>query len=147
LKLLVDADACPKPVKEIIYRVAKRLQMTTIFYANQGLYLPPSPYLKLVVVPPGFDVADQKIVEEVEAGDLVITADVPLAAGVIEKKAFALNPRGEFYSEENMRQLLQIRNVAQERRDAGERLRGPAPLKPQDHQAFANALDRFLARK
>lgn len=145
MKILVDADACPKTIKEILFRASKRLSMTVILFANQPLRLPPSPYLKFVLVGAGFDVADKIIVEQTEAGDLVITADIPLAADVIAKGGFALNPRGEFYTPENVQQALSLRNFMTSIRDSGQITGGPRPLNPQDIQAFANALDKFLA--
>ncbi len=146
MKILVDADACPKVIKEILYRVAKRLSLTVLFFANKPLYLPPSPHLKFVLVGSGFDVADNVIIAEAIAGDLVITADIPLAAAVIEKAAFALNPRGEFYTPENIQQTLTMRNFMATMRDAGQVTGGPPPLNNKDQQVFANALDRFLAK-
>lgn len=146
IKVLVDADACPKPIKEILFRVAKRLKLTVILFANHAMAIPPSPYIKFRLVSGGFDVADRCIVEELVPGDLVVTADIPLASNAIEKGGFALNPRGEFYSEENIKQKLSIRNFMEQMRDAGHSSRGPAPLNPKDHQLFANALDSFLAK-
>ncbi len=146
MKILVDADACPKPIKEILYRVAKRVKLATTFFANQPLWVPPSPYLKFVLAPPGFDEADKIIVERVEPGDLVITADIPLAAATIEKGGFALNPRGEFYTKENIQQRLSLRNFMETLRDSGQLTGGPAALNTTNHQLFANALDRFVAK-
>lgn len=146
MHILVDADACPKQIKEILYRVAKRVPVTVTLFANKPLYIPPSPHIKFVLVGGGFDVADKVIVEQTEAGDLVITADIPLASDVIAKEAFALNPRGEFYTSENIQQTLTLRNFMATMRDAGQVTGGPRPLNNQDNQAFANALDRFLAK-
>jgi len=147
IKILVDADACPKPIKEILFRVAHRLKLMVILFANHSMAIPPSPHIKFRLVGGGFDVADKHIVEELAPGDLVVTADIPLASQVIEKGGFALNPRGEFYSEENIKQKLSIRNFMEQMRDAGHASGGPAPLNPKDHQIFANALDRFLAKQ
>jgi len=147
VKILVDADACPKPIKEILFRVAKRLQLTVTLFANHAMSIPPSPYIKFQLVSGGFDVADKHIADQVVQGDLVITADIPLASQVIEKGGFALNPRGEFYSEENIKQKLSIRNFMEQMRDAGQVSGGPSPLSAKDHQVFANALDTFLAKQ
>lgn len=146
MHILVDADACPNVIKQILFRSAKRIEMLTTLFANHTLTIPPSPWIKFVQVPGGFDVVDHEIVERVAPGDLVITADIPLASAVIEKKAHALNPRGELYTVENIQQRLAIRDRMTELRDMGQKTRGPAPLKQQDQQAFANALDRFLAK-
>ncbi|MBI2792982.1 MAG: YaiI/YqxD family protein [Gammaproteobacteria bacterium] len=146
MEILVDADACPNPVKQVLFRSAVRLKITTTLYANHTLTIPKSPFVKFVQVPGGFDVVDHKIVELVKPGDLVITADIPLASGVIEKHAHALNPRGEMYTKENIQQRLTIRNYMEDLRSQGERTGGPAPLHPRDIQSFANALDSFLAK-
>ncbi|MBS0287972.1 MAG: YaiI/YqxD family protein [Proteobacteria bacterium] len=146
-EILVDADACPKVIKEILYRAAKRLSIKATFYANHGLTLPASPFLKFVQVPGGFDVVDKRIVDEVNPNSLVITADIPLAFAVIQKGAFALNPRGQFYTKENIEQRLALRNFMDEMRSSGQMTGGgPAPLNNRDQQAFANALDSFLAK-
>jgi uncharacterized protein YaiI (UPF0178 family) len=146
MKILVDADACPKQIKEILFRAAKRTSIMVILFANKPLSIPPSPVIKFVLVGSGFDVADQVIVEQTEPGDLVITADIPLASDVIAKAAFALNPRGEFYTPENIQQTLSLRNFMATMRDSGQVTGGPRPLNNQDNQAFANALDRFLSK-
>lgn len=147
MKLWVDADACPVVIKEILYRAAERHQLPLVLVANQALRTPPSPWIKAVQVPRGFDVADRHIADSVTPGDLVITADIPLAAIVIEKQAHALNPRGEFYSPENIRQLLDMRNFMDTLRSSGVDTGGPPAFSPGDRQAFANQLDRFLARR
>ena len=146
MKILVDADACPNPIKEILFRAARRLSIPTILFANHPVRIPPSPHIKFVQVPGGFDVADNLIVEKVEPNDLVITADIPLAAATIEKKGFALNVRGEFYTLENIQQRLARRNFMEELRSLGQHTGGPAPLNTRDHQDFANALDRYLTK-
>lgn len=146
MEILIDADACPNPIKQVLFRSSLRLKIITTLYANHTLTIPKSPFIKFVQVPGGFDVVDHKIVEVVKAGDLVITADIPLASGVIEKHAHALNPRGELYTKENIQQRLSIRNYMDDLRSQGERTGGPPPLHPRDIQAFANALDRFLAK-
>ena len=146
IQLWVDADACPKVIKEIIFRAAQRVQIQTTLVANQALWVPSSPFIKTLKVGAGFDVADNRIVQEVEKGDLVVTADIPLASEVIKKGAFALNPRGSFYTEDNIRQRLSMRNFMEEMRSAGVNTGGPPALNQGDRQAFANELDRFLTK-
>lgn len=147
MQIWVDADACPGVIKEILFRAAQRLQIETILVANQLLRVPPSPFIRALQVPAGFDVADNHIVQAMQAGDLVITADIPLAAQVIEREGHALNPRGEFYSRENIRERLAMRNLMEELRSSGmEQLSGPSSFNHSDRQAFAGQLDRFLAR-
>ncbi len=147
MQILVDADACPNLIKAILFKAAIRLNIPTTLFANRGISIPRNPLFRMVQVPQGFDIADQKIVETVQAGDLVITADIPLAAQIIAKKAHALNPRGEWYTPENIQQRLAMRNLMEELRGAGEISGGPAALNRSDQQAFANALDRFLAKQ
>ncbi len=147
MKIWVDADACPRVVKEILYRAAKRVEIQTTFVANVPLHIPTSPFLSTLVVKKGFDVADAAIVNAVNPGDLVITADIPLAALVVDRNAFALNPRGEFYTYENVQQKLVVRNLMSELRDLGENIGGPSAFNQKDRQEFANQLDRFLTRK
>jgi uncharacterized protein YaiI (UPF0178 family) len=146
MNILVDADACPNVIKDIIFRAAIRLKIQTTCFANHAITIPRSPFIKRVQVLGGFDVADQKIIEVCEPGDLVITADIPLASSVIEKGAHALNPRGELYTLENIQERLAVRNLMDTLRGAGQNTGGPPPLNKQDQQAFANALDRFLAK-
>jgi uncharacterized protein YaiI (UPF0178 family) len=146
MQIWVDADACPNVIKEILFRVAERLQIPLILVANKLLRTPPSPYISSIRVGAGLDVADNEIVRKMESGDLVITADIPLASEVIGKGGHALNPRGEFYSRENIEERLTMRNFMDELRDAGVNTGGPATLNQKDRQAFANQLDRFLAR-
>lgn len=147
MKIWVDADATPKPVKEILFRAAQRAAVTTTLVANQSLSVPNSPFLKTVQVPSGFDVADNYIVQQCESGDLVITADIPLAAEVVEKGALAINPRGEKYTRENIRQRLAMRDFMEEMRSSGQVTDGPKAYNQQDRQAFANTLDRLLAKR
>ncbi|MEZ9525108.1 YaiI/YqxD family protein [Enterovibrio norvegicus] len=142
----VDADACPAVIKEVLFRAADRTQTPVVLVANQGLRTPPSRYISSLQVEKGFDVADDEIVKRVEVGDLVITADIPLAAEVIEKKALALNPRGELYTLENIRQRLNMRDFMDTMRSSGVQMGGPAALNQQDRQKFANELDKFLQR-
>jgi uncharacterized protein YaiI (UPF0178 family) len=146
MHIWVDADACPGVIKEIIFRAAERLQINTTLVANQMLRTPPSRYIRAIQVPSGFDVADAHIVEQVNAGDLVVTADIPLASAVIERSAHALNPRGEMYTTANIRERLAMRNFMEELRSAGVETGGPSAFSQADRQAFANQLDRFLAK-
>ena len=145
MQIWVDADACPNVIKEILFRAAGRLQIPLILVANKTLRTPPSRYISSILVGAGLDVADNAIIKEMESGDLVITADIPLASEVIAKEGHALNPRGEFYSKENIEQRLTMRNFMDELRDAGVNTGGPATLNQKDRQVFANQLDRFLA--
>lgn len=146
MHIWVDADACPGVIKEIIYRAAERRQILTTLVANQMLRTPPSRFIRAVQVPHGFDVADDHIVGQVDAGDLVVTADIPLASAVIERGAHALNPRGEMYTTATIRERLTMRNFMEELRSAGIQTGGPDTFSQADRQAFANQLDRFLAR-
>jgi len=145
-KIWVDADACPKVIKEILFRAADRVGMPLILVANQPLQVPGSRYIRTIQVGAGFDVADNHIVQQAEAGDLVITADIPLAAEVITKGCLALNPRGELYTEDNIRQRLNMRDFMDTLRGSGVDTGGPASFSHADRQAFANQLDRLLAR-
>ena len=145
MRIWVDADACPNAIKEILFRAAERARISLTLVANQPVRTPPSQYIKALQVPPGFDVADNKIVELTEAGDLVITADIPLAAGVIDKGGHALDPRGETYTKDNIKERLAMRKLMDELRSSGVDTGGPATFGNADRQAFANKLDRFLA--
>ncbi len=145
MKIWVDADACPKTVKDVLFRAAERTETMITFVSNKAIYLPASPFIKSMVVSAGFDVADQKIVDIMEGGDLVITADIPLANAVIEKKGFALDPRGELYNSSNIKLRLSLRNLSEELRSIGVGSGGPDKLGKRELQAFANSLDRFLA--
>lgn len=147
MQIWVDADACPAVIKEILFRAAQRTRRPLVLVANQLLRVPASPWIRALQVPKGFDVADNHIVAHVAAGDLVITADIPLAAAVIERGANALNPRGEFYSAENIRELLDLRNFMDTLRATGVDTGGPAAFGQADRQAFANRLDRLLAAR
>ena len=146
MKIWVDADACPNAVKAVVFRAAERVQVPTTLVANQPIRTPPSGVIESLQVPAGFDAADNAIVARVAPGDLVITADVPLAAEVVEKGGAALNPRGTMYTPENVRDHLQRRDMMETLRDAGAVSGGPAALGRKDVQHFANALDRYLAR-
>lgn len=145
-QIWVDADACPKVIKETLFRAALRVQFPLVLVANQPLQHPRSPHIRAVQVSAGFDVADNYIVQQMAPGDLVITADIPLAAEVIDKGGRALNPRGELYSEENIRQRLSLRNFMAEMRDAGIATGGSPPISQKERRDFANQLDRFLAQ-
>ena len=147
MHIWVDADACPRAVKEILYRAAERVQVPLTLVANKPLQIPRSRFIATVRVAAGFDVADNEIVRNLNSGDLVITADIPLAAEVIEKGAHALDPRGEFFTEDNIQERLTLRNFMDELRGAGVETGGPAAFGPSDRQAFANQLDRFLTRQ
>jgi uncharacterized protein YaiI (UPF0178 family) len=142
----VDADACPGPIREIIFRAADRRRVETTFVANRPLRLPRSSYLHVLVVESGFDVADERIVENVAPGDLVITADIPLAAQVVAAGATALNPRGTLYTEDTIDEHLSRRDLMDELRSTGVVTGGPPPMGKSAVQAFANALDRYLTR-
>lgn len=145
-QIWVDADATPNVVKEILFRVAEKRQVNIIFVANRPVKTPPSKYIRTLQVEAGFDVADNKIVQMSEAGDLVITADIPLAAEIVAKKAHALNPRGEFYTAENIKQLLNMRDFMSDLRSSGVQTGGPPVYSQSDRNEFANQLDRFLTR-
>ncbi|KFZ30713.1 hypothetical protein IDSA_09325 [Pseudidiomarina salinarum] len=146
MKIWVDADACPGVVKEILYRAAERKAIPLVLVANQPLRVPPSKVISTLQVSSGFDVADDEIVKRIEPGDLVITSDIPLAAEVIEKGGQALSPRGELFTSENIRGRLNIRDFMDTMRSSGIQSGGPAPLSQRDRMAFANHLDRILAR-
>lgn len=147
MHIWVDADACPAVIKDILYRAAERAKIRMTLVANKFLRTPPSPWIRALQVARGFDVADSRIVAELAAGDLVITADIALAADVIARGAHALNPRGEFYTPENIEERLALRNYLDELRGSGERTGGPAALDQADRKRFADRLDRFLARR
>lgn len=146
MKIYVDADACPTVIKDILYRAAERKQLELVLVANQPLRVPPSKFIKALTVSSGFDVADDEIVKRCEAGDLVITADIPLAAEVIAKGGQALSPRGELFTKDNIRGRLNVRDFMDTMRASGVQSGGPPPLNQRDRMAFANHLDRILAR-
>ncbi|BCA93836.1 UPF0178 protein [Legionella antarctica] len=147
MHIWVDADACPKMIKEILFRAAIRTKIHLTLVANSSLTYPNSPFIHAVRVEKGFDSADNYIVGHLEAHDLVITADIPLAADVVAKQGLAINPRGELYTENNIRQRLNFRDINEQLRSTGERVGGPAALSIKEKTAFANALDRWLAKK
>ena len=146
MKILVDADAFPNAAKEILLRAVERLRIPLVMVANQPMRLPRSDLLSLLLVEEGPDVADDRIVEIVEAEDLVVTADVPLADRVVSKGATALDPRGTLYTEDNVKERLATRNLMQQLREEGVAGGGPAGFSRKDAQAFARELDRFLAK-
>jgi uncharacterized protein len=146
MQIWVDADACPVAIKEILFRAADRLQIVTTLVANQLIRVPGSRFIRSVQVPAGFDVADAEIVRLLTPGDLVVTADIPLAASVLDKGGFALNPRGEFYTKDNIAQALSMRAFLEELRSGGVETAGPAPFGQNDRQNFGKQLDRHLSR-
>lgn len=142
----IDADACPRAVKEVLFRAAEKRQVPLVLIANQFLRLPPSQFISAVQVGQGFDVADDAIVERLAPGDLVITADIPLADEVIQKGGTALTPRGTLYTRENIKDHLTRRDMLDELRGTGVMTGGPPALDKKDVQVFSNALDRFLTQ-
>ncbi|MBZ9610141.1 YaiI/YqxD family protein [Rheinheimera maricola] len=146
MKIWVDADACPTVIKDILYRAVERKQIHMVLVANQMLRIPPSAFISAITVSSGFDEADNEIERRCEAGDLVITADIPLAADILAKGGHALNPRGELYSTDTIKQKLTMRDFMDTMRSSGVHTGGPPPLNQSDRQAFANQLDRFLQR-
>jgi uncharacterized protein YaiI (UPF0178 family) len=146
MQIWVDADACPGVIKDILYRVADRVEVQVTLVANQLMRVPGSRFIRALQVPSGPDVADTEIVERLAPGDLVVTGDIPLAAQVLEKGGFALNPRGEFYTKDTIAQQLTMRAFMEELRSSGVDTGGPAAFSQADRQRFANALDRHIAR-
>ncbi len=146
MQIWIDADACPKAIQTILFRAAERTCTNVILVANKPLRIPSSSHIKTIQVAGGFDVADNYICRELQPGDLVITADIPLAAEAIAKGGHALNPRGEFYSTDNIRERLAVRNLLDELRGSGMVSGGPPALNHSDRLAFANQLDRFLTK-
>ena len=145
MHIWVDADACPRPVKDVLFRAAKRTGVPTTLVANQPMTAPP--HIRTVLVAKGFDVADHHITEHAAAGDIVITADIPLASDVVDKGCLAINPRGQTYTAENVKDRLATRDLMEELRSSGMETGGPPAFSKRDVQAFANALDRLLARR
>ena len=146
MQIWIDADACPVVIKEILYRAAERTQIQLTLVANQTMMIPKSRFIKSVQVSQGFDVADNEIVKRLNAGDLVITSDIPLAADVIEKGGVALSPRGELYTTDNIRARLNMRDFMESLRSSGVDTGGPPALNQSDRKAFANHLDSFLSK-
>lgn len=147
LQIWIDADACPGPVKAIVFRASQRVGAPVVLVANRGLKTPPSPLITAIQVGQELDAADHYIVQYATIGDLVITADIPLAARLVALGVSALNPRGELYSADNIQERLALRDLKEELRSAGNMLDGPAPYHDRDKQAFANSLDRWLTRQ
>ena len=147
MKIWVDADACPKAVKEILYRVAERTEIFVTLVANSPLHLHSSSFINLIQVGSGADIADDEIADKCEAGDLIITADIPLAARVVEKGAQALDPRGTVYDKNNIGQVLSMRNFMDELRGSGVETGGPSGFGQKENFKFANALDKFIAQR
>lgn len=147
MKIWVDGDACPKGVKEILYRLAERTNITIAFVANEYLRLPQIDSLEMIQVGDGLDVADDEIVELCSAGDMIITADIPLAARVVEKGATALDPRGTLYTSNNIGEILGMRNFMDELRGSGVETGGPNSFSAKDRQKFANELDQFITKQ
>lgn len=146
MRIWVDADACPRVIKDILYRAAQRTGIQLILVANSFLKIPKSEHIRFVQVPAGFDAADDYICKQVELKDLVITADLPLAAEVMEKAAFALNPRGELYTDDSIKQKLAMRDFMDTMRASGEMSGGPSALSQKDRKAFADSLDKVIQR-
>lgn len=144
MQIWVDADACPTVIKDILYRAAERTQTQVTLVANQYLRTPATKWVNSVQVERGFDVADDEIVSRCQKGELVITADIPLASEVLEKGAVALNPRGELYTRDNIRQRLNIRDFMDTMRSSGVQTGGPPPISQGERQDFANQLDKWL---
>ena len=148
MKIWVDADACPVVIKEILFRAADRTGVSLTLVANQPLHVPSSPNINTVQVPRGFDVADDEIVKRMQAGDLVITSDIPLAAEAIQKGGHALSPRGELHTKENIGARLNMRDFLDTMRSSGVEMGGgPAAFSQRDKQQFANSLDRLLTSR
>ncbi|MCX7083563.1 MAG: YaiI/YqxD family protein [Methylococcales bacterium] len=147
MQILVDADACPKAIKDILFRVAERLRITTTLVANHTLQIPPSRYIQFLQVISGFDVADNEIVKRLIVGDLVITSDIPLAYEVLCGGGHAINPRGELYTQDNIKERLNMRDFMDTLRSSGIDTGGPTALSSRDVQAFANQLDKFLVKQ
>jgi uncharacterized protein YaiI (UPF0178 family) len=147
MHIWVDADACPNAIRDILVRAAERTQTQMTLVAGKPVQAPRSRFVTATTVSTGIDAADNAIVERLQPGDLVVTADIPLAARVVAKGGVALNPRGDFYTEENIRERLAMRDLMATLRDSGAISGGPPPLHANDRQAFANSLDRFLAKQ
>ena len=147
MKIWIDADACPIVVKDILFRASQRTKTAVTLVANQYIPKPKSPLINSIQVKQGFDEADNYIVEHLEPNDIVITADIPLASDAIDKGAVVINPRGDLYTEENIKQRLSTRDLMEELRSTGVVSGGPSAYGPKDGQNFANCLDRLLAKK
>ncbi|PCI07138.1 MAG: hypothetical protein COB77_05415 [Gammaproteobacteria bacterium] len=146
MRIWIDADACPVVIKEILYRAADRTKIQLTLVANQSMTIPKSRFINSIQVPQGFDVADNEIVKQLVAGDLVITSDIPLAADVIEKGGLALSPRGELYTANNIKARLTMRDFMESLRSSGVDTGGPSAMSQADRKSFANHLDKFLTQ-
>lgn len=147
MNIWVDADACPRAVKDILFRVADRTKISVTFVANKRLRLPDSTFINLIQVGQGADIADDEIANKCEAGDLIITADIPLAARIVEKGALALDPRGTMYDKTNIGQILDMRNFMDSLRGSGVETGGPNSFGQRERMKFANELDKFIAQR
>jgi uncharacterized protein YaiI (UPF0178 family) len=147
MRIWIDADGCPRAAKELVFRASARLKLPVVLVADRQVGRPGSPLVTTVVVPKDLDSADKHIADKVAPGELVITADLPLAAAVVERGAVALNPRGETYTEDNVRERLSMRDFLMGLREAGQEVGGPPPYSKKDRERFAAALDRFLSRR
>lgn len=147
MKIWVDADACPKVIKEILFRVAERKQITMTLVANKWLHLPQSPFIHMKQVADGPDIADDEIAALCEGGDIVVTADIPLASRAVEKGAWVIDPRGKLYDKDNIKQVLTMRNFMDQLRGSGVETGGPAGINQYDRQMFANLLDKIVTRR
>lgn len=147
MRILVDADACPKVIKEILFRAAMRTKILTIFVANSRLETPKSEFIKMKKVGAGFDVADNEIIAQALTGDLIITADIPLAYAVIKNGCTALNPRGKIYNNNNIQNILAARDLMGHLRDTGKISGGPSTLGKTERQQFASNLDKIISQK
>jgi uncharacterized protein len=141
----IDADSCPKVIKDIIFKTSQRLNISIVLVANSYQFIPQSDLIKLIIVDKGFDAADEHIIDQVRIHDIVITADIPLVAEILKKKAIVLNPRGEIYNENNIGSILSVRNLMKELRDAGTITKGPAAFGPRDVKRFADSLNKLLS--
>ena len=146
MQIWIDADACPNPIKDILYRAANRKKILITFVANQWLNVPTSPFIKMRQVEKGYDIADNEIVNCVQVDDLVITADIPLAADVLNKQAHVLTPRGQRYTLDTIKERLTLRDFMETMRASGIQSGGPAPLSPKDRELFANQLDKLITQ-
>lgn len=147
MNIIVDADACPVVVKEILFKAAIRTKVPLLLIANHAMRIPPASNISFKQVESGFDIADNEIVNQAKEGDLVITSDIPLAADLVEKKVMVLSPRGEVFDEQNIRGRLQTRDFMETMRASGIQTGGPAPMGQKDRKEFAGHLDRLLAKR
>ena len=146
MRIWIDADACPKMIKDFVFKVSRRLEVPVILFANSGIHVPRSNLVSLIVVGDGLDEADRHILENCAAGDLVVTADIPLASSLVDKGVVAISPRGTVYTPDNVKEVLATRDLTQKLRDEGTMSGGPPPLSPRDREKFANAIDRELTK-